>query len=598
MTEPHIRNFCIIAHIDHGKSTLADRILQTCGAVSDREMKAQFLDQMDLERERGITIKAQTVRLNYTAKNGKHYILNLIDTPGHVDFHYEVSRSLSACEGALLLVDASQGVEAQTVANALMAEKLGLRLIPVINKIDLPSANPAGVRHQIEDVLCIEAAEAIEASAKAGIGVTEILEAVVAKVPPPRGNINDPLRALILDSWFDPYQGVVVLVRVVDGVLRKKQEILLMNTAKEFEVLQLGTFNPVPTEVESLQAGEVGFVVAGIREVADAKVGDTITDRQTPAKNALPGFSEVKPMVFAGLYPTDSDGYEDLKAALEKLKLNDASFSYEPETSLALGFGYRCGFLGSLHMEIIQERLEREYNLSLVTTAPTVVYRVRTVAGEEIQVENPAKFPDAGQIDTILEPYAKVHVHGPADTVGNILRICEGIRGEQDQIQYFGGERVQITYHIPFAEMMFGFFDALKSASKGYASLDYTIDEYRPADLVKLNILLNGDPVDALSCIVHRENAYYKGRELVKKLKELIPRQNFEIAIQAAIGVKVIARETVKALRKDVTAKCYGGDVTRKRKLLEKQKEGKKRMKQIGRVEVPQEAFLSVLKVK
>lgn len=598
MNQNNIRNFCIIAHIDHGKSTLADRLLDRTGAVSERERKEQFLDQMDLERERGITIKAQTVRLKYKANDGNEYILNLIDTPGHVDFHYEVSRSLSACEGALLLVDASQGVEAQTVANALMAAGEGLTLIPVVNKIDLPSADPENCKKQIEDILSIEAEEAICVSAKTGEGVEDVLEAIVTKLPHPKGDLHGAARALIMDSWFDSYQGVVVLIRVVDGALHVGEEILLMNLNKCFKVQKLGCFTPAPLEVKKLGAGEVGFLIAGIKELQDAKVGETVTGKETPAKEPLAGFKKVKPMVFAGLYPTDSDQYEDFKIALEKLRLNDASFSFEPETSPALGFGFRCGFLGSLHMEIIQERLEREYELSLITTAPTVVYKVKTTAGEIMHVDNPAKLPDAGRIEEISEPIAKVHIHAPATAVGGIFQLCENIRGRQDQLQYFGTERVQITYHIPFGEMMYGFFDALKSVSRGYASLDYTVEEYAPAKLVKLNIMLNGDPVDALSCIVHKDKAYYKGRELAAKLKELIPRQNFEIAVQAAIGNKVIARETIKALRKDVIAKCYGGDITRKRKLLEKQKEGKKRMKKVGRVEVPQEAFLIVLKIK
>lgn len=598
MDQKHIRNFCIIAHIDHGKSTLADRLLDRTGAITEREKKEQFLDQMELERERGITIKAQTVRLNYKAKDGQNYILNLIDTPGHVDFHYEVSRSLSACEGALLLVDASQGVEAQTLANALMAGEQGLEMIPVINKIDLPNADPDKVRLQIEDILNIEATEAVETSAKTGQGVEAVLEAIVKRLPTPKGNPSTPLRALIIDSWFDSYQGVVVLVRVVDGILKAGQKIRLMSIGKSFEVQKLGVFTPAAKEVDRLSTGNVGFVIAGIKNVQETRIGDTITEDALPATKPLPGFKEVKPMVFAGLYPTDSEDYENLKVALEKLKLNDASFTFEPETSPALGFGYRCGFLGSLHMEIIQERLEREYNLTLITTAPTVVYKVKNNKGETTWVDNPAKLPEPSSIEKILEPVAKVHIHAPSEFVGGILQLCEGSRGRQDQIQYFGTDRVQISYHIPFGEMMFGFFDRLKSVSRGYASLDYVVESFEEADLIKLNILLNGDPVDALSCIVHRNQAYYKGRELAAKLKELIPRQNFEIAIQAAIGNKVIARETVKALRKDVIAKCYGGDITRKRKLLEKQKEGKKRMKKVGSVEVPQEAFLSVLKVK
>ncbi|MDO8526250.1 MAG: translation elongation factor 4 [Deltaproteobacteria bacterium] len=598
MDQKHIRNFCIIAHIDHGKSTLADRFLQKTGAISDREMRSQFLDQMDLERERGITIKAQTVRLKYVAKNGEEYEFNLIDTPGHVDFYYEVSRSLAACEGAVLLVDATQGVEAQTVANALMAMEQGLTLLPVINKVDLPSSDPARVRKEFEDVLAIDASDATEASGKTGKGVEEIFEKIVKELPCPHGDLDAPPRALIMDSWFDSYQGVVMLVRVFDGVLKTGQQIRLMNVGKNFSVLKLGVFAPKPTVVQELGSGEVGFVIANIKEVSDTRVGDTVTDANTPAEKALPGFKEIKPMVFAGLYPTDTDQYEELKTALGKLKLNDASFTFEPETSLALGFGFRCGFLGSLHMEIIQERLEREYALSLITTAPTVVYQVLTTAGETLLVDNPAKLPETQYIDTVLEPYAKVHIHTPSTAVGAIFKLCEGVRGRQEQIQYFGTDRMLITYHIPFGEMMFGFYDQLKSVSKGYASLDYSIVGYEPGELIKLNILINAEQVDALSCIVHKEHAYYKGRELASKLKELIPRQQFEIAIQAAIGGKIVARETVKALRKDVTSKCYGGDVSRKRKLLDKQKEGKKRMKRVGSVEIPQEAFLSVLKVK
>ena len=598
MDQSHIRNFSIIAHIDHGKSTLADRFLDFTGAISSREKKAQFLDQMELERERGITIKAQTVRLQYKAKNGEEYELNLIDTPGHVDFHYEVSRSLSACEGALLLVDASQGVEAQTIANALMAMDLKLTLIPIINKIDLPNSDPDKVRSELEDILAIDGAEALEASGKTGKGVAEIFEAIVNKLPQPKGNKNGPLRALVIDSWFDSYQGVVVLVRVMDGALHKNQKIRLMVTGTDCEVQKLGAFLPQPVEQATLYSGEVGFVVANIKELAQTKIGDTITETENPALHPLPGFKEVQPMVFAGLYPVDSNDYEDFKMALEKLQLNDASFSFEPETSAALGFGFRCGFLGSLHMEIIQERLEREYSVSLITTAPTVVYEVHTTDGKIVRVDNPAKLPGVQQIAQIMEPYARVHIHMPVGFVGAVLALCENRRGRQEHMQYFGTERVMVTYVLPFAEMMFDFFDQLKSVSRGFASLDYEVSQYEVGDLIKLNILVNGDPVDALSVIVHREQSYYRGRELAAKLKELIPRQQFEIAIQAAIGNKVVARETVKALRKDVTAKCYGGDVTRKRKLLEKQKEGKKRMKMVGSVEIPQEAFLSVLKVK
>ena len=596
--QPNIRNFCIIAHIDHGKSTLADRFLDFTGAISSREKREQFLDQMELERERGITIKAQTVQLQYTAKDGGVYELNLIDTPGHVDFHYEVSRSLAACEGAVLLVDAGQGVQAQTVANALLAMDQGLALLPVINKIDLPNADVEACRKQIEDVLGLDGSQALTASGKTGAGVAEIFEAIIAQLPAPRGLSHAQLRALTFDSWFDDYQGVIVLVRVVDGVLKTNTTIQLMHSGKNFLVQKLGVFRPKPVEVQELKSGEVGFCIAGIKNVRDARIGDTITAAEQPAIHPLPGFKEVKPMVFAGLYPVDSDQYEDLKSALAKLQLNDASFHFEPETSAALGFGFRCGFLGSLHMEIIQERLEREYKMNLITTAPTVVYRVRTTDGAEVRVDNPAKLPEVQKIESILEPYAKVQIHTPTAFVGSLIALCEASRGRQENIQYFGQDRVLLGYRLPFSEMMFHFYNQLKSVSKGYASLDYEISGEEEGDLIKLNILLNGEPVDALSVIVHRDQAYYRGRELALKLKELIPRQQFEIAIQAAIGLKIIARETVKALRKDVTAKCYGGDVTRKRKLLEKQKEGKKRMKQVGKVEIPQEAFLSVLKVK
>ena len=598
MTSNLIRNFCIIAHIDHGKSTLADRFLDFTGAITSREKKEQFLDQMDLERERGITIKAQTVQLRYKAKDGKEYEMNLIDTPGHVDFHYEVSRSLAACEGAILLVDAVQGVQAQTVANTLAAMDQGLTLLPVINKIDLPAANIEMMREQIEDVLGLDGSEALTASGKTGEGVEAIFEAIIAKLPAPRGLPNASLRALTFDSWFDEYQGVIVLMRVVDGAITTHMPIRFMNAGKNFVVQKLGVFTPKPTAVDRLEAGEVGFCIAGIKDVRDAKSGDTMTSQEQPALHPLPGFKEVKPMVFAGLYPVDADQYEDLKVALEKLKLNDASFIFEPETSAALGFGFRCGFLGSLHMEIIQERLEREYQMNLITTAPTVVYQVVLTDGKTVQVDNPAKLPETQFIEKILEPYAKVQIHTPSQHLGAVIALCEKSRGRQENIQYFGQDRVLVGYRLPFSEMMFHFFDQLKSISKGYASLDYEIADLEPGDLIKLNILLNGEQVDALSVIVHRDEAYYKGRELALKLKELIPRQQFEIAIQSAIGNKVIARETVKALRKDVTAKCYGGDITRKRKLLEKQKEGKKRMKQVGKVEIPQEAFLSVLKVK
>ncbi|MFH0799960.1 MAG: translation elongation factor 4 [Pseudomonadota bacterium] len=598
MPQSHIRNFCIIAHIDHGKSTLADRLLELTGALSQREHREQFLDKMDLERERGITIKAQSVRLSYTAKDGIIYQLNLIDTPGHVDFHYEVDRSLAACEGALLVIDATQGVQAQTLANALVAMRGKLTLVPVINKIDLPSSDVKAAKEQCEEVLALPADNAVAISAKTGEGVPDVLEAIVKHLPPPRGNPASPLRALIFDSWFDSYQGAVALIRVVDGSLKVGQHIRLMNVDKEFEVLKIGVTDPHPSDVSTLATGEVGFVIAGIKEVKDTRVGDTITDAANPAPEPLPGFQEVKPMVFAGLYPTDPGQYDDLREAMEKLRLNDASFSYEPETSTALGFGFRAGFLGSLHIEIIQERLEREYNLTLVSTAPTVVYEVITTKGDMVRVDNPAKLPEPQNIAEIREPYALASILLPSDCLGGIMKLGQERRGEQVHLEYFGCDRVMIKYELPFSEMMFDFFDQLKSISRGYASLDYEIVGYRPAKLVKLNVLINGDPVDALSAIVHRGDAQVKGRELVHKLRALIPRQQYDVAIQAAIGGKVIARETVKALRKDVTAKCYGGDVTRKRKLLEKQKEGKKRMKRVGHVDIPQEAFLSVLKVK
>ncbi|MFA4874527.1 MAG: translation elongation factor 4 [bacterium] len=598
MSQSHIRNFCIIAHIDHGKSTLADRILELTGTVSKREQRDQFLDDMELERERGITIKARSVRISYKAQDGDEYELNLIDTPGHVDFHYEVSRSLAACEGALLVIDATQGVEAQTLANALMAMHSGLEIVPVVNKIDLPSADLDSTLEQCEEVLAIPADHAVAVSAKTGQGVPEVLEAIVKYLPPPRGNEEAPLRALIFDSWFDSYMGAVALSRVVDGSVKVGNHIRLMNVDKEFEVQKLAVFDPHEHEVTELRAGDVGIIVANVKEVRDTRVGDTITDAKNPAEVPLPGFREVKAMVFAGLYPTDPGQYDELRDAMEKLRLNDSSFSYEPETSTALGFGFRAGFLGSLHLEIVQERLEREYGLTLVSTAPTVVYEVLTTKGEVVRVDNPAKLPEPQNIDEIREPYALASILCPNDSLGGIMKLCQDRRGEQEHMEYFGRERVMIKYHLPFAEMMFDFFDQLKSISRGYASLDYEITGYRPANLVKLTILINGDPVDALSTIVYRANAAYKGRELVSKLRGLIPRQQYEVAIQAAIGGKVVARETVKAVRKDVTAKCYGGDVTRKRKLLERQKEGKKRMKMVGSVEIPQEAFLSVLKIR
>jgi len=592
-----IRNFSIIAHIDHGKSTLADRLLDATNSLTDRERKAQFMDSMDLERERGITIKAATVRLTYQADDGQTYELNMIDTPGHVDFHYEVSRSLAACEGAVLVVDASQGVEAQTLANVYLAVNANLAIVPVINKIDLPAADPENVRRQIEDVVGIDASDAVLASAKEGVGIREILENVVKKLPPPIGDADKPLRVLLLDSWYDSYRGVVILVRVIDGVLRPRQKIRLMAAAREYEILSLGIFAPFPREIADLGPGEVGFLTAAIKEVADARVGDTITEAGPPRVEPLPGFQPAKPMVFAGIFPVDSSKYEDLRDALDKLRLNDASFSREPESSAALGFGFRCGFLGLLHMEIVQERLEREYNLDLITTAPTVRFRVVRNNGEIRELDNPAKFPSEGEIDRIEEPIIAVTIHTPPEYVGAILKLCEEKRGTQTGLAYAGERRVIVRYDLPLTEMVFGFYDRLKSVSRGYASLDYEPKGYAPADLVRMDLVVNGDRVDSLSLIVHRANAYPKGRDLCDKMKELIPQQQYEVAIQAAIGSKVIARTTVKALRKNVTAKCYGGDITRKRKLLERQKEGKKRMKQVGNVEIPQEAFLAILKV-
>jgi GTP-binding protein LepA len=593
----NIRNFSIIAHIDHGKSTLADRIIQLCGGLSDREMEAQVLDSMDLERERGITIKAQTAALQYKALDGQIYYLNLIDTPGHVDFSYEVSRSLSACEGALLVVDASQGVEAQSVANCYTAIDLGVEVFPVLNKIDLPSADPDRVIQEIEDVIGIEATEAVRCSAKTGQGVLDVLEAVVHKVPGPKGDPSSPLKALIIDSWFDNYVGVVMLVRVVDGVLKPKDKIRLMATGAIHLCEEVGIFTPKSVQKSELSAGEVGFVIAGIKELTSAKVGDTVTLADKPADHALPGFKEVKPQVFAGLYPVESNQFEALRSALEKLRLNDASLQFEPENSTALGFGFRCGFLGLLHMEIVQERLEREYDMDLITTAPTVVYELLLKTGEIVQIENPSRLPEPSRIEEVREPMIIVNLLLPHDYVGAVMTLCNNKRGVQRNMQYMG-RQVMLSYEMPLNEVVLDFFDKLKSVSRGYASMDYEFLEFRAADLVKLDILVNGERVDALSLIVHRANSVYRSRELVSKMRELIPRQMFDVAIQAAIGANVIARETVKAMRKNVLAKCYGGDITRKKKLLEKQKEGKKRMKQVGNVEIPQEAFLAILRVE
>ncbi len=599
----HIRNFSIIAHIDHGKSTLADRIIQRCGGLSDREMEAQVLDSMDIERERGITIKAQTAALQYKARDGQIYNLNLIDTPGHVDFSYEVSRSLSACEGALLVVDASQGVEAQTVANCYTALELGVEVVPVLNKMDLPQANPDGAKAEIEDVIGIDATDAIPCSAKTGMGVDDILEAVIARMPPPKGVVEAPLRAMIIDSWFDNYVGVVMLVRVVDGTLKKNERIRMMATNAIYPAEHLGVFTPKSENRDQLVAGEVGFIIAGIKELAAAKVGDTITlekklpNNLGPATEALPGFKEIQPQVFAGLYPTEASEYDQLRDALEKLKLNDASLRFEPEVSQALGFGFRCGFLGLLHMEIVQERLEREFDQDLITTAPSVVYEVQLGDGEVIEVENPSKMPEQSKIGEIREPIVTVHLYMPQEYVGPVMTLANQKRGVQLNMAYHG-RQVMLTYEIPLAEIVLDFFDKLKSVSRGYASMDYEFKEYRASDVVKVDMLINGDRIDALSLIVHRSQSQYRGRQVAAKMREIIPRQMYDVAIQAAIGANIISRENIKALRKNVLAKCYGGDISRKRKLLEKQKAGKKRMKQIGSVEVPQEAFLAILQVE
>ncbi len=598
MDPKYIRNFSIIAHIDHGKSTLADCLLSFTGTVSDREKKAQFLDNMELERERGITIKAQTVRLSYKADDGNTYQINLIDTPGHVDFSYEVSRSLAACEGAVLVVDAAQGVEAQTLANVYLAIENDLEIIPVLNKIDLPSADVEGVKKQIEDAIGLDTSEAILASAKEMIGIKDILEAVVKKVPPPEANKAKPLRALIFDSWFDPYQGVVVLCRMMDGQIAKGDRIKFMSGSKDYEVLKLGVFSPFASELPALEAGEVGFFICGIKDIREIKVGDTVTTHHKGATEALPGFKRIKPMVFSGIFPVDATDFENLKDALEKLILNDSSLAYETEKSTALGFGFRVGFLGLLHMEIVQERLEREFNLNLITTAPTVVYRITKSDGTVLEMENPANMPDPTAIAKMEEPYVKVTVHTPPEYIGSILKLCEDKRGIQIAMDYLTDRKVVIQYKLPMNEIVMDFYDRLKSVTKGYASMEYELMDYEEADLVKLDVLINGEAIDALSLIVHRSKSQNRGRLLVEKMRELIPKQQYQVAIQAAIGSKIVARETLSALRKDVTAKCYGGDISRKRKLLERQKEGKKRMKQIGTVDVPQEAFLAILKVE
>src|SRR5262245_4434026 len=592
-----IRNFSIIAHIDHGKSTLADRLMEATGTISERERTAQLLDSMDLERERGITIKASAVRMRYRARDGQEYLLNLIDTPGHVDFGYEVSRSLAACEGAVLVVDAAQGVEAQTLANVYQALDHDLEILPVINKIDLPGAEPERVKHEIEEIIGLDASAAVLTSAKQGIGIDQVLEAIVNVVPPPRGDPDAALKALIFDSWFDPYHGVVAVVRVFDGRIAPGERIQLMSNGKRFQVPQFGVFAPRPAKADALGPGEVGFFMAAIKDIHDATIGDTVTYADRPAAEALPGFKAVKPMVFSGLYPTDSSQYEPLRDAMEQLRLNDSAFSYEPESSVALGFGFRCGFLGLLHMDIVRQRLEREFGLSLIATAPTGAYRVTATNGEVTMVDSPAKLPPEGNIEQIEEPYILAFIHVPETYLGGVLKLCEDKRGRQKTMRYLGPTRVVVEYELPLNEVLLGFHDRLKSVSKGYASLDYEFFDLRPGDLVKLDVRVNGEPVDALSLIVHRERAYQRGREVIETMKELIPRQMFEVVLQAAIGAKIIARESVKALRKNVTAKCYGGDITRKSKLLERQKEGKKRMTQVGQVEIPQEAFLAVLKV-
>jgi GTP-binding protein LepA len=595
--QERIRNFSIIAHIDHGKSTLADRILEKTGALSAREAREQFLDRMDLERERGITIKAQAVRLPYQAKNGQSYQLNLIDTPGHVDFHYEVSRSLQACEGAILVVDATQGVEAQTLANVYLAIEANLEIVVALNKIDLPSADVSGRAREVEEVVGLDTSHAIATSGKTGVGVEDLLEAVVERVPPPKGDRSAALRALVVDSWYDSYRGAVAMVRVVDGSLKRGQKVRFMATGRDYEVAEVGVYDPHPSSLKELNAGEVGFFAASIKTVHDTRIGDTVTDARKPASQPLPGFKDVKPMVFAGVFPVDSADYETLRDALSKLNMNDAAFVFEPDTSEALGFGFRCGFLGLLHMEIVQERLEREYGLELVTTAPSVVYQVTLRDGSVERIDNPARMPDVGRIDHIEEPIYRVTIHVPTSFVGAVLKLCEERRGVQKGLSYATSERVIVSYDLPLSEVLFDFHDKLKSVSRGYASMDYELEGYVAADLVKIDMLVNGEPLDALSVIVHREQAAHRGRALASKLKEIVPRQQYEVAIQAALGAKIIARTNVKALRKDVTAKCYGGDISRKRKLLEKQREGKRRLKMVGKVEIPQEAFLAILKV-